>query len=212
MKREKPSALFRTSFQRWNSSLHGFGESDVIMKHLMPVARRSAALFMLLGFRCYKKKTDRNLYIFCTNVTELWSKTKWVFRGCCCFHRVYLSQGFWFVLFWWFFFSILFLFLTVSTVVYIRSFVKRKKTCSVVSTLNMSLANKRFNVWKVLNQKLLGFFSWSGGKKKKREKKKMKILAIPWSPSSQSELLAPWLTKLTSYSSYSYSGYSCAVY
>lgn len=33
---------------------------------------------------------------------------------------------------------------------YIRSFVKRKKkTCSVVSTLNMSLANKRFNVWKM---------------------------------------------------------------
>lgn len=95
----------------------------MIMKHLMPVARRSAALFMLLGFRCYKKKTDRNLYIFCTNVTELWSKTKRVFRGFTEF--IYLKV---FGLFCFLgFFSILFLFLTVSTVVYIRSFVKRKK-------------------------------------------------------------------------------------
>jgi len=34
--------------------------------------------------------------------------------------------------------------------VYIRHFVKRKITCGVVSTLNMSLVNKRFNVWNML--------------------------------------------------------------
>lgn len=143
---KKPSALVRTSFQRRNSSLHGFGESDVIMKHLMPVARRSAALFMLLGFRCYKKKTDRNLYIFCTNVTELWSKTKRVFRGCCCFHRVYLSQGFWFVLFFGFFFYFVSVFNCQHCSVHKKFCKEEKKTCSVVSTLNMSLANKRFSV------------------------------------------------------------------
>lgn len=43
------------SFQRQNSSLCGFGESEMISKHLMPVSSRSAALFMLLGFRCYKR-------------------------------------------------------------------------------------------------------------------------------------------------------------
>lgn len=31
-----------------------------------------------------------------------------------------------------------------------KKFCKEEKTCSVVSTLNMSLANKRFSVWKMM--------------------------------------------------------------
>lgn len=56
------SLRLRTSLQRQNSSLCGFGESEVMIKHLMPVERRSAALFMLLGFRCYKKNWQELLY------------------------------------------------------------------------------------------------------------------------------------------------------
>lgn len=40
------------------------GREEMISKHLMPVPRRSAALFMLLGFQMLQEKTDRNSYIF----------------------------------------------------------------------------------------------------------------------------------------------------
>lgn len=49
-------------FQRQNSSPCGSGESDVVIKHLIPVVRRSAALFMLSGFRSYRNMTGT--YIF----------------------------------------------------------------------------------------------------------------------------------------------------
>ena len=50
----------------------------------MPVARHSAALFMLFGFQMLqgeiqfkkKKNPDRNLYIFCTNVTKMMIENK----------------------------------------------------------------------------------------------------------------------------------------
>lgn len=49
----------------------------MISKHLMPVPRRSAALFMLLGFQMLQEKTDRNSYIFfCTNVTNFMAGNK----------------------------------------------------------------------------------------------------------------------------------------
>lgn len=133
-------------FKRQNSSLCGSGESEAIIKHLMPVARRSAALFMLFWVSDVTKKKRKHwqeLIYFLYKCDKIMVENKTSLEGLVLFSQfIYLK--FFFVLF---VFSILFLwFLTVSTVVYIRSFVKRKKTCSVVSTLNMSLANKRFNV------------------------------------------------------------------
>lgn len=65
----------------------------MIIKHLIPIVRRSAALFMCLGFTMLHKH-DRNFYIFCTNVTKFMVENKNVFSGTDCFHRVYLSQVF----------------------------------------------------------------------------------------------------------------------
>lgn len=112
---------------RQNSSLCGFGEREVITKHLMPVARHSAALFMLLGFRCYKtrKKNWQELLYFLYKCDKIMVENKTSLRGLALFSQSLFISRFWSDFF--FFLSILFLwFLTVSTVVYIRGFVKRK--------------------------------------------------------------------------------------
>lgn len=113
----------------------------MIIKHLMPVARRSAALFMLLGFRCYKKH-DRNFYIFCTNVTEIKDENKKSSGASVVFTEFIYLKVFGLV-FFFYFVSVIFNCQHCSVH---KKFCKEEKTCSVVSTLNMSRANKRFNV------------------------------------------------------------------
>ncbi len=85
-------------------------------------------------------------------MTKLWLKTKQVLRGWCCFHRVYLSRGF---VFWFCFFYFVSVIFNCQHCSVHKKFCKEEKTCSVVSTLNMSLANKRFSVWKMLRWELM---------------------------------------------------------
>lgn len=120
------SALL-VSVHFWENSWPcGSGESDAIMKHWMPW--RDHMFFVQMRQKLRLKTTRKK------QVSRLFSQ------------NLFISS---FVLLCFFFLFLFLWFLTVSTVVYIRCFVKRKKNLdSVVSTLNMSLVNKGFNVWK----------------------------------------------------------------
>lgn len=77
---------------------------------------------LFLRFVCVSdvtKETDRNFSIFCTNVMKQWLKTAESSTAAAVF---FMDLFIWSFLFFYFVFVIL----SVSTVVYIRSFVKRK--------------------------------------------------------------------------------------
>lgn len=62
----------------------------MIIKHLMPVARHSAALFMLLGFRCFKNLTGT--YIFFVQMRQKSGfKTKKSSGACVFIEFIYLK-------------------------------------------------------------------------------------------------------------------------